>query len=124
MRGVVAGPQITPAVEIEMPEMAKTAVSVPPEALSVTTVAQPEVSVKVGDRVLYSCSLTRAPGASVPLIPDPRLAFVTKVHAGRPGRVNLIYFQTEKGEDPVMFAEDVLYAADPAWAGHWSPLPK
>jgi hypothetical protein len=37
--------------------------------------------------------------------------------------VNLIYFQVEKGEDPVLFAEDVLYAADPAWAGHWSKLP-
>ncbi len=109
-----------------MPEIAKApvAVSVAPEALRVETVATGVVpAAKVGDRVLYSASLTRAPGESVALVRDPRLAFVVKVHAGRPGRVNLIYFQVEKGEDPVLFAEDVMYAADSTWPGHWSRLP-
>jgi hypothetical protein len=76
--------------------------------------------VKVGDRVLYVRS-------SEPLSPNPppRVAIVTKVHGtSRPGRINLVYFQAEKGEDPVMFEEDVLYSADVRWPGRWSVLPE
>jgi hypothetical protein len=102
-----------------MAEMAKPAVtsSVAPEALAAPAEA------KVGDTVLYARSLTALPGQSLPLAPDLRVAFVTKVHVGRGGTVNLVYFQSEKGEDPVMFAEDVPYHVDSAWPGHWSKLP-
>ena len=100
-----------------------------PEIVKPSAVAEQKVPalvippVAVGDRVLYSASMTQLPGQLMALTTDPRLAFVTKVHAGRPGKVNLVYFQVEKGEDPVLFAEDVGYYPDATWAGYWSPLP-
>jgi hypothetical protein len=91
--------------------------SVAPEALAAPAMA------KVGDTVLYSRSLVPVPGQSIPLGPDVRVAFVTRVHVARGGTVNLVYFQSEKGEEQVQFAEDVPYHVDTAWPGHWSRLP-
>jgi hypothetical protein len=100
---------------VENPKVATA--SVAPEALAVPALA------RVGDTVLYARSLVPIPGQSVPLGADVRVAFVTKVHEARGGTVNLVYFQKEKGEDPVQFAEDVPYHVDTAWPGHWSRLP-
>lgn len=103
-----------------MAEMAKPAVtsSVVPEALAI-----PEMA-RVGDTVLYARSLVPTAGQSIALGLDVRVAFVTKVHVGRGGTVNLVYFQSEKGEDPVQFAEDVPYHVDTTWPGHWSRIPR
>ena len=108
-----------------MGEISKPVASVPAEALRAETVARiAEPEAKVGDTVLYARSLVPIPGHGVPLGADVRVAFVTKVHAARGGTVNLVYFQSEKGEDPVQFAEDVPYHVDTTWPGHWSRLPK